>query len=237
MDKTRASFLAIVALVLLVIAAAQRASHPPAPATSPPRVSTSHPTSSSVHGLQETLRSYRPPGGCRQLMPFYYMSWQQNFGDVLNVDLGAALLGLDRPARGAADSRRTPGVLWVTTKHGAQGKVVAIGSVLNQVQPGDVVAGPGYYSFQTPNAALLALRGNATLLAVRGPISCAALRARGVDACATDPLYLDPGLIVPAIAWPGLVGRGPAKHGPACVLRLALQGHAPCTGCFSLSSA
>ena len=157
--------------------------------------------------LQDFLRSQRP-SGCKQQLPWFY--WQascaapyncSNFGDELNVDLGAGLLGLKRPVtegrlKGAhyLSKREWPakkGTLrTISLAWWSGGKVVAIGSVGAAIRRGDVVAGPGVYNLQPGNltdssAAGTALRlGQIHLSALRGPISCEELLRVGAnDVC------------------------------------------------------
>jgi len=144
-----------------------------------------------------------------------------NFGDELNVELGAALLRKPRPC--SRDDARRAVAFSQTSDASARGKVLAIGSVLQQAEPGDVIHGAGLkplrngsgYSGQPAFDAIGS--GAVHFSAVRGPRSCDVLEQRlGVAAgrCPRERLG-DPGLAAPLLlpSWSSL--RPAARRGDA----------------------
>lgn len=79
----------------------------------------------------------------------------------------------------------------VHTRRGASGKLVAIGSILDHAQDGDVVWGSGLITAETrpPGTRLL-------VTAVRGPRTAKILRDAGIDCPA---VYGDPGCLLPRL--------------------------------------
>ena len=128
-----------------------------------------------------------------------------NFGDELNVDFGAVLLGKRRgPCCTDSPSRRCwnePGQLAITFNRSHRGKVLAIGSSLQIAQAGDVVYGAGYKPFRNGGrnvTAHQAWREIRLLGAVSGPRSCERLadsRARCLDQRFGDPALAAPFLL------------------------------------------
>lgn len=87
-----------------------------------------------------------------------------------------------------------------------KGKLLAVGSVLQYAQDGDIVWGTGIHPTALNNFSRENQPGDITVLAVRGPITRDALLARGV-AC---PLrYGDPAILLPKFYTP----PGPANSG------------------------
>ena len=145
-----------------------------------------------------------------------------NFGDELNVDIGVVLLGDQMPhtklllvRRGRGDRRTITSEpkplgfetrLWTTVSANMSGKILAIGSTLNDVKLGDVVMGIGAKAFRqqigySDHAVVLpvaeeAMRHNSTILAaLRGPRTCHTLARKQLPvACGSMP-YGDPALV------------------------------------------
>lgn len=105
-------------------------------------------------------------------MRAYQHPTTKNFGDTLTLPLLRKLSGL--PVERA---EKTDG-----------GKVVAVGSVMHCIRPGDVVWGTGVQEDRRYSAA------RTRFLAVRGPISRGA-----IDNASVPAVYGDPGILLPRI--------------------------------------
>lgn len=95
-----------------------------------------------------------------------------NFGDTLSLPILSHFAG--RPVELAERNDR--------------GKVLAVGSVITCMRPGDVVWGAGVQQDQRFSAE------RATFLAVRGPLTRSA-----IDDADVPPVYGDPGLLLPLV--------------------------------------
>ena len=156
-------------------------------------------------------------GRCRQRLPFFIERVVvHNFGDELNVDLGAAMLGM------ATHELDVVTVRELKTKE-RLGKVLAIGSVFGRIETGDVIVGAGVKHRARDNLLLIhsdvidALKSKqATMHAVRGPRSCKALQSKGLTCPAC---YGDPALVLGMLSpvWGGFALRW-RSNSTLCVL-------------------
>lgn len=158
--------------------------------------------------IAQELWRVRGPKPCLQKRPFYLMKWGPgfNFGDDLNIDLAAVLLGVDR------NSVRT------TTNAAQTNKVVAIGSVLTQAASGDIVLGTGL-SFGSKNAQPESpfwkeSLAKATIISVRGPDSRAKVLERGIPC---PDVFGDLGVTTSLLVWPDLKPASPSAN-QVCVI-------------------
>lgn len=173
---------------------------PTADARMTPRMApTADATATAQRVVASALRSVRaencPPG--TSTMPWFVSrsgktGLRFNFGDELNLDLGAAILSRHVP-RTPRSSSRSPEKLVTTTMCNQTGKFLAIGSVIGCAEDGDVVYGAGAKP-HGKNASFKWVRPTtARILAVRGPKTCDALAARGMRSCPRQ--FGDPGLL------------------------------------------
>lgn len=100
-----------------------------------------------------------------------------NFGDTLSLPILSHFLGT--PVELAARSEN--------------GKVLAVGSILNAMRPGDFVWGAGVQEDRRYQAE------GATFFAVRGPLTRSA-----IDCADVPPVYGDPGLLLPFVYDPAV---------------------------------
>lgn len=96
----------------------------------------------------------------------------ENFGDTLSLPILSHFVG--RPVERADRSEN--------------GKVLAVGSILNAMRPGDVIWGAGVQEDRRYQAE------RSTFLAVRGPLTRSA-----IDAADVPEVYGDPGLLLPLV--------------------------------------
>jgi pyruvyltransferase len=113
-------------------------------------------------------------------MRVYQHPGTDNFGDTLSIPILSRLTG--RPVELAERNER--------------GKVLAVGSILTCMRPGDVIWGAGVQQDQRFQA------DGATFLAVRGPLTRSSID--GVDVPA---VYGDPGLLLPLVHAPDVEVR------------------------------
>lgn len=131
-----------------------------------------------------------------------------NVGDDLNVDLCYALFCPNNRT-----SQKSKRVDFITTNRNRR-KILLVGSVLNHIHPGDIVAGVGFYDFQKSQPIEQAMKhGLTSIVAVRGPVTCQNLKKLGY---ACPKVFVDPALLASAILWPGLK-REVVQH-PICVV-------------------
>ena len=115
-------------------------------------------------------------GPCVQSRPVFISRYggQHNIGDEMNVDVAGALLDLPQKAEFRWPSYRP--ALKIATSGVVRPKLLLIGSVLANAQPGDVVAGAGFKLSAANIARLPLLRnGSVRVAMVRGPRTCGAL--------------------------------------------------------------
>lgn len=105
-------------------------------------------------------------------MRVYQHPGTKNFGDTLSVPILSHFTS--RPVERAERNER--------------GKVVAVGSIITVMRPGDVIWGAGVQQDQRFRAT------GATFLAVRGPLTRGA-----IDGAAVPAVYGDPGLLLPYV--------------------------------------
>lgn len=178
-----------------------------------------HPTHESLLAtyrkeIQAELLKFRGPQPCQLNRPWFHIrlngsAWKggRNFGDDLNIDLASALVG------GASRSD-----IPVSTNRYQSGKIVAIGSVLTQVMPGDIVLGTGL-AFASkdavPSSPLWSQQlPNATIISVRGPDTRAAILKQG-GSC--PEVYGDLGVTASLLIWPDLTPADTPSHA-VCVI-------------------
>jgi pyruvyltransferase len=150
--------------------------------------------------IQQELQRYRPQP-CYLNRPWFHISlkgaaWKggRNFGDDLNLDLAASVLGIERSE------------VYFTTNRTFSGKIVAIGSVLTQAMSNDIVLGTGL-SFASkdalPESPLWSKElPNVTIISVRGPDTRSKVLERAYTDC--PEAYGDLGVTASLLIWPQL---------------------------------
>ncbi|KAL6058381.1 Polysaccharide pyruvyl transferase [Balamuthia mandrillaris] len=141
----------------------------------------------TVRGIPEHL--YTSHASCEQTLPVYFwdgkLRWNvTNVGDEVNKDLMSFLLN------------RPQSELLLTASTLVSPKLLAVGSVLQFAQPGDLVWGSGIHDASIPNTDWEALK-QVKMLALRGPFSRQRLRQNNVTCSVNN--FGDPGLLVPFV--------------------------------------
>jgi hypothetical protein len=182
--------------------------------------------------VRDALRRARGERCAQQRMPLYVSRVRKNynFGDEMNIDVGAALLNMTPRCVAANQSLRwgrragsEPNcaildnrALWYTTNSSTAPKWLMIGSILKIAAAGDLVTGSGIKG-PLPIAAPILRRlrsGGVRFAAVRGPRTCAVLRGSDSWLPQSCPISSDPALLVHVLPTSFMpLRRSPASRG------------------------